>query len=352
MLESPEFQTSRSSSQASSLTGGATGSAGGDTGPLRNLRRWRRSSFAVVVVLLAAAIPNVGLQTSTIFILATVAVYAVGAAGLSVLYGQGGQLSVAHGAVIAVSAYATNIFVLKLSWPFAAAVVASLLMSTLAALVVSAPAARLRGHYFVIVTFAAAELAALAAAHLAITGKTAGLSVNVSESKALSWLSQTEHLYYVSWGCLIATMITLHLIRRTKFSSDLVALRENEDLARSLGVQVVARKVTAFALSGVIGGLAGILLLCAFLYISPDDLSSSSGIIYIMILLVGGSRHLLGPLVGAAVYVSLPHVLGLSANYLEIAIGIIVVLVILVMPEGIAGAGEKAFVHLRARVGR
>jgi branched-chain amino acid transport system permease protein len=144
-------------------------------------------------------------------------------------------------------------------------------------------------------------------------------------------------------------------IRRAPFGGKLVAIRENETLARSLGVRTKRFKVATFALSGGICGLAGFFFAFANQYVSPQDVGSGPGIALVMILILGGSTHWLGPIVGAILYYGLPYIFPLSALQNQLAIGVLLIAVILVLPQGLVGAAlglrRHAIAHFVPRRG-
>jgi branched-chain amino acid transport system permease protein len=273
----------------------------------------------------------------------SIGIFAIAGSGLAVLYGDCGQMSVAHGAIIGLGAYATVYGIQKGMAP-GLAVVVSVVVGVVAATLVGIPSRRLQGHYFVITTFAAAEAMSVIATNTGGFGGPAGISLPAGSS----FLRTQSGLYYTVFGTLVLIVIVRSLLQRTAFGSGLIAIRENEKLARSLGVPTGRYKTLAFVVSGGICGLAGFLFAFANQYVSPDDVGSAPGITLVLILILGGSRYWLGPIIGAAVYFLLPYIFPLSAVQNQFAIGVMLVVVVLLLPQGIVGTAAGLLGNRRA----
>jgi ABC-type branched-subunit amino acid transport system permease subunit len=195
----------------------------------------------------------------------------------------------------------------------------------------------------VITTFAAAESLTVVATNVNAVGGAAGISLPASSSI----FSHQVALYYISFGALIGAVVIRQALRRSQVGSQLVAIRENEQLARALGVRTRRLKLIVFAVSGAACGLAGFLFAYANQYVSPDDVGSAPGITLLLILVLGGSRSWLGPILGAAIYYALPYVFPLSAVMNQFATGIVLVAVILLMPQGLVGFAHSVTAGVR-----
>lgn len=308
---------------------------GAPAAPLPRKRAAGRSAFGMALGLGIAAIflfAASGPTSRVSYLAISIGVFAIAASGLAVLYGDCGQMSVAHGAIIGLGAYATVYAMQKGVAPVLALAIAVVIGVVVAALI-GIPSRRLQGHYFVITTFAAAEAISVIATNVSGFGGPAGISLPAGSG----FLRTQSGLYYTVFGTLVLIVIVRRLLQRTAFGGGLIAIRENERLARSLGVPTGRYKTLAFVVSGGICGLAGFLFAFANQYVSPADVGSAPGITLVLILILGGSRYWLGPIVGAALYYLLPYIFPLSAVQNQFAIGIVLVAVVLVLPQGIVG---------------
>jgi branched-chain amino acid transport system permease protein len=283
-------------------------------------------------------------SSQLIYLAISIAIFAVAASGLALLYGDCGLLSVAHGGIVGLGAY-TTIMALASGFSELEAFFCAIAFGVVAAVLIGGPSLRLQGHYYVVTTFAAAETMGVVASNLGWLGGTAGKSLPYKPS----FLRTESGLYYSCFVTLIAVVCVLVALRRAPFGGKLIAIRENETLARSLGVRTKRFKVATFALSGGICGLAGFFFAFANQYVSPQDVGSAPGIALVMILILGGSRHWLGPIVGAVVYYGLPYIFPLSALQNQLAIGVLLIAVILILPQGLVGAAQGMRRHAAER---
>lgn len=270
--------------------------------------------------------------------LTTVFIFAIVATGLHFLYRYGGQLSVAHGSLWGIGAYGSATLFQEMGWNFWLGALAAIAMAGIAAAVVGYPSLRVHGHYFLIVTFAFAEMFRLAMSNVrGITGGTTGLSVTTRPEAPwpFSFADRTGW-YWVALICLLTSMAAVEIVGQTNFGRRLTAVGENEDLAISVGINASRIKVLGFVISGMVAGLAGILWAFNQRFIAPGQFGAFAGIDFILILMLGGAYHIFGPVVGALVIVYLREILGLSPTQNEIALGVILILVILFLPNGLS----------------
>lgn len=336
------MNATESSPHAGSATRASVASGAAGLGALR------LAAPAVIGAGAVAALQLSGINSELTYLAISVAIFGLAATGLAILYGECGQMSVAHGGIVGLGAY-TTIYLLSHGVAIGVAVVAAPVIGVLAALVVSLPSFRLAGHYFAITTFAAAASMTVIATNTDAIGGSAGISLPVSSSI----FSHPVGLYYISFGALIVAALIRELLRRSRMGSRLAAVRENEPLARSLGVPTRRLKLAAFAISGAVCGGAGFLFAFANQYVSPADVGSTPGITLVLILVLGGSRSWLGPILGAAIYYALPYVFPLSAVASQFATGLVLVAVILILPHGIAGSvGPLLGTRTRLKRGR
>jgi branched-chain amino acid transport system permease protein len=316
-------------------------------GSAASLAALRTVAPVAVGGLAVAAFQLSGINSELTYVAISVAIFGLAATGLAILYGECGQMSVAHGAIVGLSAY-TTIYLLSHGVAIGLSLAAAPLIGALTALLVGLPSLRLAGHYFVITTFAAAASMTVIATNVNAVGGPAGISLPANSSI----FSHQVALYYISFAALIVFVMIRQALRRSRAGSQFVAIRENEQLARAVGVPTRRLKLVAFAVSGAACGIAGFLFAFANQYVSPADVGSAPGITLVLILVLGGSRSWVGPILGAAIYYALPYVFPLSAVANQFATGIVLVAVILLLPQGLVGSAGSVVAAARARVRR
>lgn len=328
-----------------------TGLLAAVTGTTRT--RWVVAAAFVVFV---AVLPLLmGDNRAILAFLILIAIYATAAQSIVLLYGSAGIMSVGQGALVGVAGYVTAIVSTRTELSFGLVVLLALLVSLGVSGLLALTSIRTGGHYFVIVTFAFGEIAVAVGNNLDHwTGGNGGLPF-VKPLRLLGIEFGTVDLvegYYMCAVVLLFAMALVTVLRAGCFGNRLVSLRENQKLAASLGIDVRATKVVVFMAAGVFTALAGVLWTYQTHFLSPDQFSPASlGITLVLAALIGGARSAYGPVIGAAIALLGPQLFGLSPYVNEMLLGLVFVLVILLMPEGVAGGVEGLASRLRRRRG-
>lgn len=279
-----------------------------------------------------------------------VCIYAIGAYGMAFLWACTGTFSIAHGALAGVGAYTAALLSLRLGAPFPLALVAAMALAAATAFLIGLPSLRVKGHYFLLVTFAFAEIAQLTMINWrSVTNGDAGLVV---AARSVSFFGieigdRSAWFALVFVLMLVVAAVTLWL-RGTPFGRRLTTVRENEPLAMSVGINAPREKLLAFMLSGALAGLAGALIAYYQRTVTPNEFGSHAGIQYVFMVLVGGTSGPIGPVIGALVSLCLPELLGFSPTANEMILGTLFILIILTMPEGVGSALQAALARRRA----
>jgi branched-chain amino acid transport system permease protein len=302
--------------------------------------RWRIAAAAVAgvaVVLYPLLAPNSYLLYVAVFAL----MYMALATSWNIMGGLTGYVSLGHSAFFGLGAYVTGLAVTRLGLPHVpVAVVAGVLVGVLA-IGVGYVALRVRGASFVIVTIALVYMFnLLAQGWRNLTGGSTGLRVPVIRD--LSRIQIHTVFFYAFAVMLIVALATWWFIDRSKLGMGLKAIREDEDKAQALGVPTNAYKITAFAISAGFTGLGGGLYAAWFNALDPVFVFSIIiGANMVLMALLGGVRHLLGPVLGAVIVVPATEYFLVQLGETQIhlvATGLLLAIVVLVMPDGIIPA--------------
>jgi branched-chain amino acid transport system permease protein len=267
------------------------------------------------------------------------------AIGFNIVFGYAGQLTMFHGAAFGIGAYGTFLIHSSLGISFWLALlptfVAILLLSLLVGWICFK--FRLREFYFAVVTLAFSELVRLVILNWnSVTNGSLGLLVL---DKPTFWLpgvgvmmiEGTRAWYLLALTSLLVVAALSYVLVRSWIGRNFAAIRLNEELAQTLGIDTFRYKLLAFAISNIMAGYAGALFGFYTNYIEPAQLSITQSLDAIAMVLLGGVGSILGPVVGAFVLTGLPHVINLSAELRAAAYGAILIVAILVMPRGIVG---------------
>jgi branched-chain amino acid transport system permease protein len=290
--------------------------------------------------------------------LATVGAYLCVTAGLTVLTGLNGQLSLGHGALMAVGAYTLalvqNALAGRGQWTLPVAVLAAIVVTTVVGAVVGLAAARLRGPYLAGLTLAVAVVVpAVTSTWDRTFNSDQGLSVAVDPPPlALGYDFPYERWQaWLAWAGALLTLLFLANLVRSRFGRDLTAVRDDETAARLAGINVARTQVLAFVVSAACAGLGGALVAVLSQSVSPGAFPLTLSLFLLMAIVIGGLGRLAGALWGAVLLVVLPattHSITAAIDVspalaqrlegnLPLAIfGVVLVVVMLAFPGGIA----------------
>ena len=270
-----------------------------------------------------------------------VMIFAIAALSLELLIGVGGLVSFGHAAYLGIGAYAAGILASHGFGTLAIALPAALLGSALFALATGAVAVRTRGVYFIMITLAFGQMAFFIGTSLAPYGGDDGLSwptrTLVLGTRLLK--SETAFFYFILL-LLAATYVLVSRLVASRFGRVLRGLTDNETRMQAIGFTPYPYRLTAYVIAGTLCGLAGFLLGNQAEFVSPAYMHwQRSGELIIMVLL-GGTGTLYGPIFGAAAFLLLEETLSRLTEHWKAILGPVLVLVVLFARGGIAGAIE------------
>jgi branched-chain amino acid transport system permease protein len=291
-----------------------------------------------LVVLLA--IPVLGGSRYLVYLGTLIALQAALAVSLNIVMGYAGQFAMSHAAFYGLGAYASAILVASFGVNFWIAIPLAMLIAGALAAVIGYPALRYTGGvHLALITFAFGELARLVAANWhSLTGGPMGMRVMASPPPLFGIdFSSAKGLYWLAAAMLLLCLLITVLIQRSRFGRGLVAVREDETLAAFLGVNVVGYKVAAYVISSMLAAMVGCAYAPVMNFISPELLSAHETISLIGVLILGGIGTVAGPIIGTIIFFGIPEMLRVARLYRLVVLGVIIVLVVLFMPKGVAG---------------
>ena len=303
-------------------------------------------SAAAIVVLMLALIPVPWLVRSDFWLNFAVLALYYGFLGQSwnILGGYGGQYSFGHAAFFGTGAYAGAVMQLRFGVnPWLALALAGVAGGLVGAIVGGLSFRYgLRGSYFALVTLAFAEVLRILADSLGFTGAGVGLQIPLHPAATNFQFAGKPGFYFTMLALSALGFATVWYIEHSRFGARLTALRDSEDAARALGVNVYRVKLAAIILSGILMALGGVFYLQYFLYIDSDIVYGPAvSIAALLAPLVGGLGTMFGPLLGAAALQLLNEAsesaIGAAPGLNLVLYGAVLVLIIAFLPEGIAG---------------
>jgi branched-chain amino acid transport system permease protein len=271
--------------------------------------------------------------------------------GLAILVGQAGIMSVGHAALMGVGAYTGAILARDLGLNLWTALPFAAIFSAIAAGLVGLPSLRVGGHHFVIITFAFCGLLTIVLTNGgAFTGAASGLDIGTIAPLFGINFSKLQNTYLLVAFFVLASVVLTWLVMVSSYGRTLRSIRENEQLASALGIDVSFHKIVAFMVSGGFAGVAGILQVYFLQHISPELFGAFPSVYIALMVMLGGPRVLYGPLAGALIVTFLPEVLNLDPIDARIAYGVGLIAVILLLPGGVMAGLASLYMTLRSRV--
>ncbi len=307
--------------------------------------------FWYALLLAAVFLAPVALDTYWINELTRVLIYALAGLGLMVVTGFTGQVSLGHAAFMAIGAY-TQAFLLTQGVPFLLALPIAALTSGVIGLMIAVPASRMTGLYLTIASLAFAIVVEDVIIHAeGITGGNRGMIVDAPNLFGYEIYEAWEY-YYVVLALLIMSIVLVLNVLRSPLGRAMLAVRDSEISAESLGVRVARTKVLAFMLSASLTGLAGGLFAHFIQFLSPETFGIILSIQLLLMIVVGGLGTVHGAMFGAILIGFLEASISILKDWLPPAIGsqpglepglfgLILVLFIIFEPEGVYGRWVK-----------
>lgn len=267
-------------------------------------------------------------------------------AGLNLAMGYAGQISLCQAGFFGLGAYVSGVLATRWGVPPVLGIVAALLGSALSAWIIGLPALRLRGHYLSMATLGFnAILSVLFTELVSLTGGPNGLSGIPPVNLFGLTLDTPARFFWLAWGAALVVMLLIAALLASRAGRALRAVAGSEIAADSMGIDPFRSKLGAFMASAVCAGLAGALYAHFNQFASPETFSFGASVLLVVMVAIGGWGRYWGPLFGAVVFTAAPELLRKVQDAELLVFGAGMVLVMLYLPGGIAGLGER----LRAR---
>ena len=297
-----------------------------------------------VIVAALGALPAVA-PTYYLHLLTLTFCYGIMAMSLDLLVGYTGLASLGHAAYFGVAGYTVGVLATVHAWGFWPAAGGGLLAAAVAAALFGLLAIRATGPYFLIITLALGQIIwGLAYRWVSVTGGDNGLRGIARPVLAAGLsMSRIQTFYYFAMAVTLVAALLMSLVVTSPFGLTLRGIRESESRMRVLGYNVFLHKYLAFIVAGTFSGLAGVLYAYYNGFVSPADVHLVASANALLMVILGGTGTLFGPLVGSALLVFLQNMLsGITQRWLTI-LGAILVLAVMYAPRGVVGAARTLF---------
>jgi len=294
--------------------------------------------FAFFIVL-----PNVVSDFWT-YALCLAGIYSIGTLGLNILTGYTGQVSLGHASFVGIGAYTTAILSHKFGFSFWLTMPSAILVTSLVGFMLGLPCLRLKGLYLAVATLAFAwAIPEIILKWSSLTGGYSGISI---EALRILGIPLESHIwfYYITLFILCLVIWATYNIVNSKFGRAFIALRDSEEGAKAMGINLSIYKTLAFVLSSAFAGIAGNLYAYLVGTVTPYDFGFWFSIYFLVAIIIGGMGSIPGSILGGAFITFLPLLSSALRNLPNIIYGAMLILVVLLLPGGL-----MSFVKLMIR---
>jgi ABC-type branched-subunit amino acid transport system permease subunit len=304
---------------------------------------------ALGVALALGALPYLTTSNYVIGIAVSACIFTVAAAALNLVYGFAGLLSFAQLGFWGIGGYAAALTVMTFGGSFWQGLLWAGLLSAAVALLVGYPALQTNRHAFVIVTLAFALLVTLIARDwVSLTRGPLGIPGLPAPDVFGFEFRTTPRFYWIAWAYAVLALGFLYALCSSRIGRTLVAIKQNEPLARAQGISPMPYRLAAFAVGAALTGIAGGIFAFHLKIIDPLFLDFYYMQTFLIMVIIGGAGSFWGVVVAGAVMSALPELLRFSTDLRMIIYGAVLLVAMLVMPAGVAGwLRERRLMRMR-----
>lgn len=304
--------------------------------------RQPRGYLTLLAFLLATQLPQF-IPSEYVHMLVLTYIIGMAAIAWNIIGGFGGQFSLGNSMFFGISAYTLGILLVRFEFGFVPAVLVALGLALVAALIVGYPSFQLTGHYFALATITIVEgLRFLVRYFNDFTGGAQGYSLIPALTRGVGVLDLERNTYYLAALTLFLLAFVVSVwVRRSKVGYYLMALRDDQLAAESLGINVARFKMIGWLITAGITAFAGIMYATYIQFLSPGfSFSITQSVLYAVIPIIGGIGTLAGPVIGTFLMVPLEHIAqtqygGTYGAITYVVYGVLLILLIIYAPEGL-----------------
>lgn len=322
------------------------------------MKQWMslKNLVIFVAILFAVAFPQMGFKMYYVHI-GVLSLLHISCWPALICAGYAGQLSLAQAAFFGIGAYVSALLMLNLHWSFWLAAPMGALAAGLRQLESACRPCGLKGPYFVISTMGFGEIVRLVFLNWESVAPADPTDCLVSRRRipislgfmTLTFESRVEN-YYLDSGCVVGGAVPIKHLVHSRIGCALRAIRNDYIATQVMGIHTAFYRILAFGVGAALSGLTGALYAGYIRFISPDTFTIGESINILIMMVIGGMGTISGPIIGAVFITYLLETMWVFAEYRLVIYGLLMFLVILMMPHGIAGMLKK--LSLRARQSR
>ncbi len=308
-----------------------------------------RSSFVLIVITLVALLPYAGDFGPTSFLntpissyqavlVYPIALFVLMGLGLNIVVGKSGLLDLGYVAFFAIGAYTMGIMGTMTSLNTWEILPFGIFFAMLAGLLLGLPALRLRGDYLAIVTLGFGEIVRIIALNLEVTGGPNGVVGVPTPPPILGQKFELDDHKAYFWVILIMILLVIWMVRRftvRRPGRAWEAIRQDEDVAALMGVNLLIYKLWSFTIGAAVGGAGGVIYASKTMFIAPDMFTFNTSILVLACIVFGGLGNIWGVILGASILAYLPERIRFISNARQLVFGLVLLIIMNVRPDGL-----------------
>ena len=293
----------------------------------------------LLLVLCAALFPQVVHNGLVLRAVVTIMIYCLLSLGNMVITGYCGLLHIGHAAFYGVGAYTSAILATSYNVPFIYCFIAAGIMTAIAGFLISLPCLRVHVDFLSLITLAFAQFfIAVCNNWMSVTRGPVGIKdIPFASLFGFEFNSQVR-FYYLALGVLIIIYFLLNNLMKSKTGRAMIAIRDDEISAKTMGIDVNKYKILAFVIGALLAGFAGSMMAHYLRFIGPTAFSIDASLLLMQMCILGGLGSLPGAIIGSAFFIIMPEIIRPLAIYRVGLGGVIMLLVMLIRPQGILGS--------------
>jgi branched-chain amino acid transport system permease protein len=320
-----------------------------------NRIKWVKSSSLIALLIFLLLVPLFITGTYQLHIIIMAGIAVILTSSLRLIFNTG-ELSLAQGGMMTLGAYTSALLVMKLGWSTWSALGSAAAAAGILALLIGFPFIRLKGIYFSLITVFLSEVIRLIAEQWrAVTGGSLGITnIPPPDPIIIPWLLKISftskvEFYYLVLVFTLVTLLILYALEHSRVGLTWFTIRESDFLAESIGINISKYKVLAFCIGSLFAGLGGGLYSQYNTVITPSAFGFIYAVYTVIYMIVGGARKFSGPIIGAIILTFVPEFSRFLKGYQPYIFAVVVILVILFLPEGMASLPKLLLKRIRVK---
>lgn len=312
----------------------------------------QKRMLPVLVILAALLVMSFVLGDYPLMLCCTIFYYIIAVSGLDILFGYSGQISLGHAAFYAIGAYGSALLHNYFHMPILLTMLIAACLATCVGALLAIPASKLVFHFLSLSTIAFGEIVYQLLVHSpgAVTGNFTGL--HTTQMGFFGQAFSYRAYFYFSLICVCIFLLAKFFLVNSKTGRAFTAIRENSHAANGMGINVRAYKVMAFATSAFYTAFAGAMYIHLTGYVHPDTFVKKQSVLFLTMLLFGGTGTMFGPIIGVISVELLIESLRSLQEYQGFVYGVLLLIVIVALPGGLYGGLRDIYAYIMRKLGK